>query len=725
MDENKVTIRFESNITDHNENINEEILFQGPIEIYRTVDNISSLYLLDVPDDRDVIVYVRNVINEYDGGESTTRKRSAFFLHSYSDNAWKEVLIGTHSHENKDILDQLGNIDIENLPIGTKKMLSIEQVDADGYENIPYAYQYKLSWEEYPKQLPEIPEKFKNTTVYLTVENGEYVWKEKIIPTQTFQYKQIIVESDTPTKTLRVPDLNYNKDDNDEILIFDNGSLLSDFTIDVTYESDHGTKIALITINSDNPNLIFEKGEKITILVIKNGVKGFVDSLAAEYMTKQDVIKFLSGGSITLANYVTKDQLKQKADVQHTHSQFALDGHNHDNLYASYYHIHNEYMRMSDVYGAIGTVLAELLGQDDPNLTQDDIDALYEAAIGKLREELLAEIDRKATIEYVRAEISDIKNNYLTTSKISVYGTPYVLSDYLRILEDKISNIEYGTSTINFSSGIKVNVGEGNSVGGFNSGDSITEGTTIHDAFQKLLTKRVEPEIKQPELKLTITPLDLYEPGDKNSAYSVKPYFIKNDAGDLDKIVLEIEKYREENLTSPIEITLNNNEDHIIHLNVYDGGFANIRVIAYYKEGNKKSDNLGKTDYFVPEGSIIAEQKIHVDRRSFVGKYLTSVRDAKMIETPTDDFTAEVKGYIDLHDIVFAFPKKDNIFISDIIYRNQGCQVLDLFDVTEEYVPGANGYEPIKYKVYKYHSFRDLDQTMYFDFRITEGITNE
>ena len=110
-------------------------------------------------------------------------------MHSYEDNKWEEVLLGTHSHANKALLDQLGDVNVDSMEYNARKILTITKVDNDGGSHDDYAHSFKLDWKDYPTQLPDLPNDFRDRPVYLTYKDGKYVWEDKIIPAQTFQFK--------------------------------------------------------------------------------------------------------------------------------------------------------------------------------------------------------------------------------------------------------------------------------------------------------------------------------------------------------------------------------------------------------------------------------------------------------------------------------------------------------------------------------------------------------
>ena len=712
----KVTIQFNS-IADNGEG--QDILLAGsPFQLFASIDNIEALgQLHGLPVDENVFVFIRNVLPN-----DSTRKQSAFYMHDYQTNQWQEVLLGTHSHENKEILDQLGNIDAENLPFGENKILSISRVDEDG---APASYSYKLEWRDKPKELPSIPENMLDRPVYLSMENGNYVWKDKIIPAQTFQYKQVKVKEDDLSHTLIVKDLLYNPEE-DSLLIFDKGQLLFDFkTEPYNDENSHGVIIEAVEGT-------FEPDEIITVLVIKNGVKGFIDTVASEYLTKAEAINILAGKGISLNNYVTKQEFNEKADKQHTHSQFSKLGHNHDDRYAMFFHSHDGiYLKQHEVYAIISDVLSKLLEDENFEIDEKDFetfikDSVYQIEVN-LKNYILNELDQKVK-QTAQDEINTLLEDFNTDQikiKINDNVAEQTLTDYLKDVQKKLNNAESTSSKIKFDTPITVNIGEGNSIGGFNDGDVITKDITLQEFTTKLLTNRVKPVLVNPELSFTIESVydnirhtSDYEPGDINVVFKVIPKFIQNDAGKLKELSIKIISYKDGIDEIEKETDFISFEDsYQFQHNIYDGKSFEVLLKAKYERGQIYYDNFNST-YIIESGEILTNQIIEGQRKSFIGKTTKNYRQAKAIDTPKESFIMEVKGYQDLHDIILAFPKKDDVYIQNIFYKNQGCDVTNLFDEKVVELSGANDYKPIEYDVYHLYCPGDLDDTLYFDVKI-------
>ena len=253
---------------------------------------------------------------------------------------------------------------------------------------------------------------------------------------------------------------------------------------------------------------------------------------------------------------------------------------------------------------------------------------------------------------------------------------------------------------------------------------------TLQDVTYKLLTRRIVPTLVEPELNITIKSLydevrqtDQYEPGDKNIPFRLSYEFIQNDSGSLTSVLVRIISYKDglDEVQSEEEIDIYGLEYYDFYKDIYDGKSFEVIVTAAYEAGDYKTDNFGSHSdgknitYNVKNGTIVKSHIIEGKRKSFIGKSNTNIRQAKAIDTPTKSFTMEVKGYQDMHHIIMAFPKTENVDVYNIFYKNQGCDVSNLFDISVREVSGANNYKPIEYDVYHLYCEGDLDDTLYFD----------
>ena len=83
-----------------------DITISGPIEVFASVNTIEELSQLENLYDG-AIVYVKNVTNE----SSNLKYRGAYFSYRELTDSWQEILLGTHTHDNKEFLDRLGGFD--------------------------------------------------------------------------------------------------------------------------------------------------------------------------------------------------------------------------------------------------------------------------------------------------------------------------------------------------------------------------------------------------------------------------------------------------------------------------------------------------------------------------------------------------------------------------------------------------------------------------------------
>lgn len=723
MDNNKVTMNFSSFADNANK---QDILIQGPVEIFSRVQTPQDLnYLNGLPTDRNVFVFVENVSDD----SRTDRKQSAYYMHTYEDGKWKEVLLGTHSHANKALLDQLGDVNVDSLAYNARKILTITKVDADGDANTDYAHSFKLDWKDYPTQLPPLPAGYGDRPVYLSYKNGEYVWEDRVIPAQTFQYTKVRVTQ--AGKTLEVPDLRYDASANDTVLVFDSGDLVS--IKENIIKNANGNYV--LEIATDDPHT-FDAGELITILVIKNGTEGFINSLAQEYMTKQDAVKLLSSGTLSLNNYATKKDLEELANKDHGHGRaYASYDHDHDDRYAAFKHIHQDYVMEADVYAMISNCLAELLGQEDPNLTPEDIlDKSFSQAISSIR----TLVETKADVSY----LEEIKRNLeakireheldLTDSTIIIHDREQNLKDYLILLENRIASISGRASDIQLSAPISVALTGDKNIGRYKNGDVISQGTTLQAVLQGMLREVIKPEIVEPKLEITYA-IDGEDP-EPGDTYTVNftVTFTKNDAGNILKNsdgypVIHNGESLERAYIKYFEADSAGNavEKHALlgtDLKASASVFFSDKVpFSFscqidYAQGETKEDNYGQAIYFVRAGSKTESYSVPVNRKMFLGYYKNNdIRTAKERAVETGHIRVEAKWYDNVKDFVIAIPYGQRLFVKSAFYINQGCEILDLFERTIENVSGSNGYSPVLYEVYRYHMDMVPTDTLYFD----------
>ena len=98
----KITMTF----TGYDDNDDGFVSFEGPIAISAQVDTVDDLLTLDVSgwDKTDpLVVFVKNV--NADIGKIPYR--GSFFRYDFDRSSWQQIVLGSHSHNNMDLLNQL------------------------------------------------------------------------------------------------------------------------------------------------------------------------------------------------------------------------------------------------------------------------------------------------------------------------------------------------------------------------------------------------------------------------------------------------------------------------------------------------------------------------------------------------------------------------------------------------------------------------------------------
>jgi hypothetical protein len=794
-----------------------DITLSGPIQLLTTVSVFENLTSIEDPEDG-AVVYVENVTNE----PSSLKYRGAYFSYRELTGEWQEILIGTHSHDNKEFLDRLGGVDFgewveltdnsnvfiqstkpttgltdkalffdiesETLEVynaltqtwssltsrldvnenyfpstpeigdyvfykdtrletpesrlyifypiqaNKKKIFTLEVIDTDNSEA---TYEYNLNWQDLPEfDIPSIPEG--SDPVYLGHdEDGKLEWKNNFIAAQTFQLKNILVTEANEGKSLSFSDVHYNSD-LDEILIFDGKFFISNNTIEKEYNSN--TKV--LTISYDvNGSEDFSAGETISILVIRNGAASVLDTLAKDYVTKSEAITLLTGGSVNLKDYITKEEGLGYAKKYHTHSQFSRVGHDHDNRYALFHHTHSEYLTRR----AAIQLLEEQL-QLHPDILQS-LSALSDAiesnealqdfianvtAIENIQDEIDA-INTKFEDYYTKTEIDSMfRNNKLRSDQIDVIvepsdsssyewfrtqnGEPRDLTDVLVDLKTALDQ-DYGsieTNEVLLDEAIQVKLGENGFIGDYDTGETIEEGQTLSQIIKKLVQRDIIPVYIDPSITFGIEYEVLSEIGQEVEV-TLTPNFRIGNSGGLSNITvktyLESDSLNKEIVftspseTAPSEIVFNltlSNENQFI------------LIESSYKEGPTLYSNLGT----LAEGKITAGDFDDIILPALIGKRalfhgakttaptLSSsvVRsEQKTILSDYTNFDVEVTIPANSRYVYFALPASEGE-LSSILYKDQGnIDIIDSFIVSQISVDAAEGYPaPATYNVYSY-----------------------
>lgn len=336
-------------------NIKISFICNTPSELDSHIDHIKNVFNEGEP----VVAYVKTVYAPIDG--TITQYQNAkgmYYLFNWENNGWDPIVIGSHTHSNMELLDQLGELDVSELQLNQRKVLAVKKINNvnPDFDNGDYdgVYKYKFEYIDLG-EIPSLPEApATDDSLYLSVDkNGEYKWVNRLLPAQTFGYLSLEVtdeNKDPSGKTITISksileqnNFTFDVNKGDNLLIFDSGKLLSDI---VTTQNDTSLTIS---INNDNPGEVFDIGEKLVLLVLHDGARAIIEDLDGRYWTKQEALDALTENRLSLEGYPTTNEMHTyAAPKNHRHSQYVskqeLDNGFLDWKYAAFYHAHSEYL---------------------------------------------------------------------------------------------------------------------------------------------------------------------------------------------------------------------------------------------------------------------------------------------------------------------------------------------------------------------------------------------
>jgi hypothetical protein len=670
-----------------------------------------------------LVYYIRKVTEPVAPGIVDLRYRGAYFSYRELTDSWQEILLGTHTHTNKDFLDRLGAVDIDG-PVGTKKFFTLEVKDTDDSEA---TYEYDLNWEDFPniKGLPETPEGERD--LYLGFdEDGNPEWKNDFIAAQTFQLKTKQVTS--PTLSVTFEDVLFDST-LDEVLVLAGKFFVYNRTI--AYNAQ--TKVLTVNLVSDEDSSTeveaFEAGETISILIIRNGASAILDSLAKDYITKAEAVTLLSGGSVNLNDYAKKTDLQGYAKKYHTHSQFARVDHNHDYRYAMFNHTHDNYLTRKSALSLIEEVLgkhpdiltslqaiSDYIVENSPELATlatrtdiDDIQAQIDTINSTFGTRVQTFLDSEATVqsERVITNFADEAGNAKNLDQ--------VLTEFRADLDDDYGNVHI--EEVFLQEEIPVILAEDEYQGNYENGDVISETSNLTEVLTNLFQRRIPPRSIAGELQVEFDAPQLVEVGETIEV-DITANFDRRDSGMLNRY--EIFKTIGTNPEQKIE-SFTSIENVSVEVTAIEQPTL-LRVEGSYETGITKYDNidtrLGITSnpYIVQAGDTnITVYSMSGKRALFHGGYTEELdlEDSEVSSMIRNNFEKvilasytnfEIESVIpeESEYILFALPNSEGS-LSKILYKDQGnINIIDKFQIAQVSISGANGSTPVFYKVYYY-----------------------
>jgi hypothetical protein len=805
-----------------------DITLSGPIQLLTTVSVFENLASIEDPEDG-AVVYVENVTNE----PSSLRYRGAYFSYRELDGEWKEILIGTHSHDNKEFLDRLGGVDFgewkdlsentnvfiqttkpttgltnnslflntteeislelydsltqtwtditekltvtENyftsvpklgdyvyykdtlretpsqrlyifFPIqkNEKKIFTLEVIDTD---NTEATYEYNLNWQDLPEfDIPTVPTE---DGKYLSYNSDKMLeWKNNFIAAQTFQIKNTLVEEDTTT--VNFSDVIFDNS-LDDVLVLAGKFFVYNIKRPIDYNQT--TKVLTIELVSDENSSqeveMFEAGETITVLIIRNGAASILDSLAKDYVTKSEAITLLTGGAVNLKDYLRKEDGLKLAKKYHTHSQFSRVGHDHDDRYALFKHTHSQYLTrkaaialieeqlnlhpdilttLTAISNAIDsdvdlqTFLENVTAIQDVQAEIDTINEKFEEYYTKTQIDALF-VNKKIRSDQVNVVVSEQDTNKYEFFRTTL-GEPRDLTDILIDIKEDLDN-DYGsieTDEVLLKESIEVKLGQGGFIGEYDNGETIEEGQTLSQIIKNLVQRDIIPTYIEPSISFNLQYNELSEIGETIDV-KIIPVFIKGNSGGLHRITVS-----ENGVT--LFSSLNENEFDEIDIEVTLKENTELLIESSYDEGLPLYSNLGTlAPGRILEGDFEDETILLKSHRAlFYGSSLSTetidssfIRsNIKKVLSSYTNFEVEYTAPIGSRFIVFAMPSIEAGTLISIHYKEQGnLDVTDLFNLTQV---GVDSLEPVQgsvplYNVYTLELPLSSQQKMTFTFK--------
>lgn len=254
---------------------------------------------------------------------------------------------------------------------------------------------------------------------------------------------------------------------------------------------------------------------------------------------------------------------------------------------------------------------------------------------------------------------------------------------------------------------LTVYLGSGQSQGSYDDGETIPTGTSLLDVVKNMLQKEIAATYSQPSLSLS-NATGSYEIGTTISP-NILGNFTKNDAGNATSYTL---RYNGSDIytdnSSPIDFSYTMSNLQLTGTHTFKG-------IVAYGDGAIKNNNQGNPS---PTGRILTGTKqttdndITVYRKYFYGvdtqtaAATTSAQIRSLSNSSSNaagnNTTFTIIVPVGSRRVTIAYP--DTVPDIDQILYVQGSNnnVIDTFDKTFVSVEGADGYNPITYKVYTY-----------------------
>lgn len=723
-DDNKVTITLGSAIDNGSTQT-----IEGPLLINGVVNSFSDLYSystltsdpLNFTSDDSVVYFVRNINNDSTTDKTTANtssglnypERGAFYRYNWDTKDWDLIMVGSHSHADMELLDRLGEIDITALPTGAEKVLMLKKTDSTSTADL--TSEYDLTWVD-QKTLPDIIKNGKEQ--YLAADaTGNIAWSNELLPVQTSRSLKVTVSADNLKSNKQLVLTGEYLSENsasydskyDDVLVIDDGLAVSDAEISTEEDTDSSNALGYdvyITI-PDTDNHVFEAGETVLVMILRNGLAGTFDTIKDQYATKSDLVKYASSGTFDLSGYVTEDELKtvlaKYSKVGHTHADYIkrTDYDAFDWRYAPYYHNHSQYITI--------TRFLDLLGQITD--TSSDVQQIFDNYKTEVDDAIANLVNDKNDILQAVQEL--LSSATFDADKI-IYDDD-TLSNYLLELKSQLDSTANPTDKdVTTVAPITVQLGNDSSIG-YSSGDVILAGTRLNTILTKMLRKKIAPSLVSPTVSAAEKQSTQITGSD--CVVTIVPDFIQNDGGTLSSITINVYIDKDGKTLFKSYAGAEGSATSItLPLIAKDtSGFCyRIDIVAAYGAGPEKKDNLGNGGYKIAAGSAVATYTITCKPAFMIG-YLKSTIDSAdamnysllhaALENSGENFDYYTEDDLDSYmirkkiisdsaarSLLLLRPVSSSLSFDEVQLNSQGYDLLD--DMEEKIVdmnPDQNG----------------------------------
>lgn len=240
--------------------------------------------------------------------------------------------------------------------------------------------------------------------------------------------------------------------------------------------------------------------------------------------------------------------------------------------------------------------------------------------------------------------------------------------------------------------------------GGYSEGITIPKGTSFEDIIQKMLTLVIPANYVAPTCNINGSEIKILEAGTIINP-TITPSFIKNDAGDITRYLLQ-----KKGITVKDTATLQTFTDS--NLLVGDETI-NFRATMFYNDGPIKNNNLDEPSPIgqIKAGSIFSNTVNYVGvRHLFFGCSTNNnpisnneeIRSLNKKENPTAGTALTLNIPAGTKKIIIAYPSTIRDVSSIKYVEGLNAEIKSIFQKSLLNISGANNYNPIEYKVFVY-----------------------